>query len=179
MNPGDTDGFFAAFLSFYIQVSVLGNGGGKLGYLVSLGQVRIKIIFPVKPDFPGNFAVGCKRGFDGKGDGLPVEHRQYPGHTGAHRTGVGIGGFSKLGGAIAKNRCLKGAFCFFNSGGELILNPSIQGKKMKKLMVIAVLLVFFTGSAYAAAEWNFYGSARISAKVKVSDTLTGQFEYGT
>lgn len=29
-------------------------------------------------------------------------------------------------------------------------------------MVIAVLLVFFTGSAYAAAEWNFYGSARIS-----------------
>jgi len=72
-------------------------------------------------------------------------------------------------------------------------------------MVIAVLLVFFTGSAYAAAEWNFYGSARIStfysniddnpfqagsphtsdyeqdlngnarigAKVKVSDTLTG------
>ena len=82
---------------------------------------------------------------------------------------------------------------------------------MKKFLVIAVLLVFFTGSAYAAAEWNFYGSARIStfysniddnpfqagsphtsdyeqdlngnarigANVKVSDTLTGQFEYGT
>lgn len=78
-------------------------------------------------------------------------------------------------------------------------------------MVIAVLLVFFTGSAYADAEWNFYGSARIStfysniddnpfqagsphtknyeqdlngnarigARVKVSDTLTGRFEYGT
>ncbi len=81
---------------------------------------------------------------------------------------------------------------------------------MKKLLVIAVFLLFFTGSAHAAAEWNFYGSARIStfysniddnpfqagnphttnyeqdlngnarigAKVKVSDTLTGQFEYG-
>jgi len=35
---------------------------------------------------------------------------------------------------------------------------------MKKLMVIAAVLLFFTGSAYAdvAAEWNFYGSARVS-----------------
>ncbi|MCG8688458.1 MAG: hypothetical protein MI892_26550 [Desulfobacterales bacterium] len=33
---------------------------------------------------------------------------------------------------------------------------------MKKLMVIAALLVFMTGSAWAAAEWNFYGSARVS-----------------
>ena len=89
---------------------------------------------------------------------------------------------------------------------------------MKKLMVIAVLLVFMTGSAYAA-DWNFYGSARVNttytkfeqdpfsstaaifglaqgtdtnnyeqklygnarigAKVKVSDELTGRFEYGT
>ena len=32
---------------------------------------------------------------------------------------------------------------------------------MKKLMVIAVLLVFMTGSAWAV-EWNFYGSARVS-----------------
>lgn len=84
-------------------------------------------------------------------------------------------------------------------------------------MAIAVFFVFFTGSAYAAAEWNFYGSARVStfysdwendflragnpilgtgadtsnyeqalngnarigAKIKVSDTLTGRFEYGT
>ena len=29
-------------------------------------------------------------------------------------------------------------------------------------MVIAALLVFMTGSAYAAAEWEFYGSARVS-----------------
>ncbi|WDP85699.1 MAG: hypothetical protein HUN05_11635 [Desulfobacter sp.] len=33
---------------------------------------------------------------------------------------------------------------------------------MKKLMVIAALLVYMTGSAWAAAEWNFYGSARVS-----------------
>lgn len=76
-------------------------------------------------------------------------------------------------------------------------------------MVIAVLLAFMTGSAYSA-EWNFFGSARIStfysnidvspfaggadtsnyeqslngnarigANVKVSDELTGEFEYGT
>ncbi len=41
------------------------------------------------------------------------------------------------------------------------MNPSIKGKKMKKLLVIAAALVFMTGSAYAA-DWNFYGSARIS-----------------
>ncbi len=91
---------------------------------------------------------------------------------------------------------------------------------MKKLFVIAVLLVFSSGFAYAAAEWDFYGSARVStfytkwdqnmldaagggnpvygtgpdteayeealygnarigANVKVSDALSGQFEYGT
>jgi len=90
---------------------------------------------------------------------------------------------------------------------------------MKKLTVIAALLVFMTGTAYAAADWNFYGSARVStfytkwdgnmldtgaggnpivgtgpdtsnyemglngnsrigARVKVSDTITGRFEYG-
>ena len=85
-----------------------------------------------------------------------------------------------------------------------------KGEKMKKLMVIAALLVFMSGSAYAAAEWNFYGSARVStfyseiennpfiagtpdtsdyeqdlngnarigARIKVSDSLTGRFEYG-
>lgn len=88
---------------------------------------------------------------------------------------------------------------------------------MKKLMVMAALLVLISSSAYAA-EWNFYGSARVNtfhtdfendpfssgsaalglttgddttnyeqglygnarigAKVKVTDTLTGRFEYG-
>jgi len=79
---------------------------------------------------------------------------------------------------------------------------------MKKLMVITALLIFIAGSANAA-DWNFYGSARVAtfytkmevspfdggadtdnyeqnlngngrigARVKVSDTLTGQFEYG-
>lgn len=80
---------------------------------------------------------------------------------------------------------------------------------MKKLMLIALFLVFATGNALAAAEWNFYGSARVSsfysdfkkdpfdttedtenfemdlngnarigARVKVNDQLSGRFEYG-
>ena len=93
---------------------------------------------------------------------------------------------------------------------------------MKKLVVAFVFVLFFSGMS-AAAEWDFYGSARVStfytdfekdpfgtspgastpgalgleagpdtenyeqnlngnarigAKVKVSDSLTGQFEYG-
>ena len=76
---------------------------------------------------------------------------------------------------------------------------------MKKLMVTIAALAMFAGSAYAA-DWNFYGSARvdtfytssetnavttnntlwalqpysrIGADVKVSDELDGRFEYGT
>jgi len=86
---------------------------------------------------------------------------------------------------------------------------------MKKIIVAVAALALMAGSAYAA-EWNFYGSARVStfwadgdvdgidewddldnymedvqfeealqsnarigAKVKVSDELTGRFEYGT
>ncbi|MCF8136214.1 MAG: hypothetical protein K9K63_02785, partial [Desulfotignum sp.] len=86
---------------------------------------------------------------------------------------------------------------------------------MKKLMVLVAALALVAGSAMtaAAADWNFYGSARIAtffvdqennvasnnpayvdtssynqglqgnsrigASVKVSDELTGGFEYGT
>jgi hypothetical protein len=79
---------------------------------------------------------------------------------------------------------------------------------MKKLIVAVAALALMAGSAYAA-EWNFYGSARVAtfyqtvetinnatadtsnisealhsnsrigAKVKVSDELSGRFEYGT
>lgn len=78
---------------------------------------------------------------------------------------------------------------------------------MKKLIVMVAALCMVATSAYAA-DWNFYGSARVStfvtdtdvpsggsdtkslaeflqgnsrigAKVKVSDELTGGFEYGT
>ena len=74
---------------------------------------------------------------------------------------------------------------------------------MKKIIGIIAALAMITGTAYAA-DWNFYGSARVAtfvtdidstdntsfdeslqgnsrigAKVKVSDSLTGGFEYGT
>ena len=77
---------------------------------------------------------------------------------------------------------------------------------MKKLMVLVAALALVAGSAMtaAAADWNFYGSSRVStfyvdldqadttnytqnlqgnarigANVKVSDELVGRFEYGT
>ncbi len=78
---------------------------------------------------------------------------------------------------------------------------------MKKVFAVFATLALMAGSAYAA-DWNFYGSARIAtfwsdvdtisgasgdvtfseslqgnsrigANVKVSDELTGRFEYGT
>lgn len=78
---------------------------------------------------------------------------------------------------------------------------------MKKLMALIAALVMVSGLAYADDAWDFYGSARVStfmvdteipgsadvdtyaqalqgnsrigANVKVSDELTGRFEYGT
>ncbi|MCP3944534.1 MAG: porin [Desulfobacteraceae bacterium] len=78
---------------------------------------------------------------------------------------------------------------------------------MKRFLVIVAALAMITSSAYAA-DWNFYGSARVTtfvtdtnkannvsdtttfdeslqsnarigANVKVSDELSGRFEYGT
>jgi len=90
---------------------------------------------------------------------------------------------------------------------------------MKKLMAISAVLVFLAGSSVHAADWNFYGSARVNtfytkyekspfssgkaglglatgsetsnyeqglqgnarigARVKVNDSLSGRFEYGS
>ncbi len=79
---------------------------------------------------------------------------------------------------------------------------------MKKIIVAVAALALLAGSAAYAAEWNFYGNARIlttwydrdvidgadgdwqygeslagtsriGANVKVSDELSGRFEYGT
>lgn len=81
----------------------------------------------------------------------------------------------------------------------------MKGKKMKKkVSMIAALMVMLYGGMAFAADWNFYGSARvetfftdsdlkdstnlseslqgnarIGAKVKVNDELTGRFEYGS
>jgi hypothetical protein len=83
-----------------------------------------------------------------------------------------------------------------------LINIIFKEKKMKKLMVLVAALALVAGSAMtaAAADWNFYGSARIAtffqdsddnyrqalqgnsrigANVKVSDELTGRFEYGS
>jgi len=89
-----------------------------------------------------------------------------------------------------------------------IIVKKIKEKKMKKLMALVAAMVMVTGYAYAG-DWNFYGSSRVStfwtttdantagtadvdtfsqglqgnarigANVKVSDELTGRFEYGT
>ncbi|MCG8568295.1 MAG: hypothetical protein MI747_24765, partial [Desulfobacterales bacterium] len=98
--------------------------------------------------------------------------------------------------------------CTYNSHQNI--NPTHfnffkKEKKMKKMRIFAVALAMVTAFAMtaSAADWNFYGNARIAtfvadndttndtefseslhgnsrigAKVKVSDELSGRFEYG-
>jgi hypothetical protein len=115
------------------------------------------------------------------------------------------GAYDKAPPFAIKKQMFKRSILFFTSGGKWIVKLSIKGKKMKKLMVMIAALVMFASSAYAA-DWNFYGSARmdtyyqsietnsvtekstlwalqpytsrIGANVKVSDELVGRFEYG-
>jgi hypothetical protein len=84
---------------------------------------------------------------------------------------------------------------------QVVVYINDKEKKMKKLMVLVAALALVAGSAMsvAAAEWNFYGSARVAtwmdnesedysqalqgnsrigANVKASDSLTGRFELG-
>jgi len=62
-----------------------------------------------------------------------------------------------------ETRCLKGAPCFnIRQSAEGFVKFQQKGEKMKKLMISVALVFLMTSSAYAAAEWNFYGSARVS-----------------
>jgi hypothetical protein len=45
---------------------------------------------------------------------------------------------------------------------------------MKKIAVLLFVLVFTAGTAFAAAEWNLYGSARMQSWYEMFDAPTGQ-----
>jgi hypothetical protein len=111
---------------------VFGYGGGILGNLVAFGQIRVKIIFPVKPAFFGNGAVCGQSRLNGESDRFLVQYRQHPGHTRAHRAGIGIRGIAESGGAGTEN---------FGLGFEL--GVDLQADNRFELHKRVSLLIFF------------------------------------
>ncbi len=99
----DADALGAACGGFNVNISVLGQRLVVLRDLVSLGQVRIKIIFTSEDRSFVDAAVQRHRGQYRKLYYLLIEHRQRARKPQAHRTYIGIGRRAKLGGASAKN----------------------------------------------------------------------------
>ena len=75
-------------LDFHIAVPA--NGRVQLRNLVILGVIRIEIILPVKFAVTGDGTVGGQTHGHGVLYHLLIQHRQGTGHTGTHRTGMGL-----------------------------------------------------------------------------------------
>ena len=91
VNAGNPDAQGSA-ADVDVKITVGGDGQFILGDLVAFGQVRVKVVFAREPAFRLNGAMGCQGHFDGVVHHLFIEHRQYAGHSQAHRTGVGVRG---------------------------------------------------------------------------------------
>ena len=102
VDAGDADAFGTA-VHIDVQVALDGDGQFVLGYLVSLGQVGIEVVFAGKPAVRRNGAVGGQGHAQGVVHDLAVEYRQHPGHAQADRADMGVGGGAELGGAAAED----------------------------------------------------------------------------
>jgi hypothetical protein len=72
MDTLDSYGVRLAVIPYDFQVSVFTKGPLVLGYLVSFGQIGIKIIFARKTGVPVNGAIQCQTCTDAMLDGLVV-----------------------------------------------------------------------------------------------------------
>ena len=101
VNPGQAHpfgliGLVGLIVERHVKIAVLGNRQLVHADLVTLGQIRIKIVL-ARPAAAGRDpAVGGQGGFEGILDHPFVEHRQDPGQAHAHRTGVVVGLGAKL-----------------------------------------------------------------------------------
>jgi hypothetical protein len=90
----DANGFFAGW-SLNFHAAVAANGEIKLGNLVILGVIGIKIILAVKFAVTCNGTVGGQPYSDGIIYYLFIQDRQGARHPSAYRAGMGVGSASK------------------------------------------------------------------------------------
>ena len=101
MDSGKTDSFFPS-IRFDIDITVFAQGKLILTNLVTLGEVRVEVVFPCPAAVRGDFTVSCQANANSKLNDLFVQHGQNAGKRHANWTGVFVGILSKPSGAAAK-----------------------------------------------------------------------------
>ena len=92
MNAFQTDN--AVFrIALFPKTNLAADGIGLviLGNLVSLGQIRIEIMFAIELGEPGDLALQSQPRKDRQTQHLGIEHRQNPGKPQGHRPGLRVG----------------------------------------------------------------------------------------
>jgi hypothetical protein len=98
----DTDALHLA-VQFDIDVAVLGEGLGILGYLVALGEVRIEVVLPREGALPVDAALRGEAHPQCELDDFLVEHGQHPGHPRADGAGMAVRGGAEFRRAAAED----------------------------------------------------------------------------
>ncbi len=101
MNSCNPDSF-SGLINLNLNMPMFRYREFKLGYLVSLGQIRIEIVLTGKPAFTGNSAVGSQSYAYAVFHHLLVQNRQDARHPETDRTCVGIRRGAELSGTCAE-----------------------------------------------------------------------------
>ena len=102
MHLMDPD-FFSTRRRLDLQESVVADGKVKLGDLIVLRVIRIKIILSVKFAVLVDLAVGRQTQGKGVFHHLFIQYGKRPGKASAYRAGMGIGSSPELSRAAAEN----------------------------------------------------------------------------
>jgi hypothetical protein len=83
--------FGLAVITNDLKMSVFTKGPFILGYLISLGEIRIKVVFSGEPGLTVYVAIEGKTRANGVFNGLFIEHGQRARLTGANRADLAVG----------------------------------------------------------------------------------------
>ena len=105
VNLMNSNLFNTALFRLDFNIAVSANRQIELGNLIVLWVIRVKIIFPVKFAVSRDVTVRCKSDVNSIFQHLSVQYRKGARHTGADRTGMGIGRAPECSGTAAENLC--------------------------------------------------------------------------
>lgn len=113
MCAGNADAFDRAVFKGDVQVALADNRQLHLADLITLGQVRVEVVFARKDVVLNDLGINGQAEHHGHAHGFFVEHRQHARHAQVNQAGLSVRLRAKGGGATGEN---------FRLGGELGVN---------------------------------------------------------